>query len=46
MRPIRLVVPYPAGGPADTLARFLAPGLTERLGRHECEMQSDAQYFR
>src|SRR5690606_15953418 len=31
-RPIRLVVPYPAGGPADTLARFVAPGLASRLG--------------
>lgn len=33
VRPVRLVVPYPSGGPADTLARFLAPGLTNRLGR-------------
>jgi tripartite-type tricarboxylate transporter receptor subunit TctC len=32
VRPIRLVVPYPAGGPADTLARFIAPGLASRLG--------------
>lgn len=32
-RPLRLVVTYPAGGPADTLARLLAPGLSSDLGR-------------
>lgn len=32
VRPIRLIVPYPAGGPADTLARLVAPGLGSRLG--------------
>lgn len=32
-KPLRLVVPYPAGGPADTLARMVAAGLTTRLGR-------------
>lgn len=32
-RPVRLVVPYPAGGPADMLARMVAAGLTTRLGR-------------
>lgn len=33
VRPIRLVVPYPAGGPADALARFIAPGLSRLFGR-------------
>jgi tripartite-type tricarboxylate transporter receptor subunit TctC len=32
-RPIRLVVPYPAGGITDLIARFVAQGLTQRLGQ-------------
>lgn len=32
-RPIRIIVPYAAGGGADVLARTLAPRLTERLGQ-------------
>lgn len=32
-RPIRIVVPYPAGGTTDLLARAVAPKLGERLGR-------------
>lgn len=32
-RPVRIVVPYPAGGTTDLLARALAPRLGERLGR-------------
>ncbi|HRO59135.1 MAG TPA: tripartite tricarboxylate transporter substrate binding protein [Burkholderiaceae bacterium] len=31
-KPIRWVVPYPAGGGNDFLARHVAPGLGERLG--------------
>ena len=33
VKPIRIVVPYPAGGPADTTARLIAPRMTEGLGR-------------
>jgi tripartite-type tricarboxylate transporter receptor subunit TctC len=32
-RPIRLLVPYPAGGGADFMARLVAPMLSERLGQ-------------
>src|SRR6218665_1524563 len=31
-RPIRLIVPFPAGGSPDMVARHLAQGLSERLG--------------
>src|SRR6185295_5274898 len=31
--PIRLVVPYAAGGGADLIARTIAQGLTKRLGQ-------------
>lgn len=32
-RPIRFVVPYPAGGPADIVARMVAPGMASQLGQ-------------
>jgi tripartite-type tricarboxylate transporter receptor subunit TctC len=32
-RPVRIVVPYAAGGGTDALARFLAHGLERRLGQ-------------
>ena len=32
-RPIRIVVPYPAGGPSDTAARILAEPLARELGQ-------------
>lgn len=32
-RPVRLIVPYPAGGPVDQLARSIAPKLGEKLGQ-------------
>lgn len=31
-RPIKLVVPYPPGGGADTLARLVSRGMAEKLG--------------
>src|SRR5437763_14362109 len=33
-RVVTVIVPYPAGGPTDQLARVLAPALTERLGQN------------
>lgn len=32
-RPVRLVVPYPPGGPVDITARTLGPGLSQALGQ-------------
>src|SRR5215475_14295561 len=32
-RPIRLVVPFPAGGPPDTLARLVGNDMSSRLGQ-------------
>ncbi len=32
-KPIRLIVPYPAGGLTDTMARQVADGLSKRLGQ-------------
>jgi tripartite-type tricarboxylate transporter receptor subunit TctC len=33
VRPIKLIVPYPAGGPTDTVARQLAARMGESLGK-------------
>src|SRR5262245_1833247 len=32
-RPVTMVVPFAAGGPADTVGRILAPSLSELLGQ-------------
>ena len=32
-RPVRIVVPYAAGGGTDAMARFFAKGLEQRLGQ-------------
>jgi tripartite-type tricarboxylate transporter receptor subunit TctC len=32
-KPVRLIVPYPAGGTSDMIARLIAPGLGEALGQ-------------
>ena len=32
-KPVRLIVPFPAGGPADIFARFLAQGMSVKLGQ-------------
>jgi tripartite-type tricarboxylate transporter receptor subunit TctC len=32
-KPIRMIVPFPAGGPADIFGRSLAQGLSEQLGQ-------------
>ncbi len=32
-RPIQIIVPFPAGGPVDILARVLAPKISEKVGQ-------------
>lgn len=32
-KPVRIVVPFPAGGSTDLVARFIAQGLTEKFGQ-------------
>jgi tripartite-type tricarboxylate transporter receptor subunit TctC len=32
-KPVRIIVPFPAGGPADIFGRFLAQGMTAQLGQ-------------
>ena len=32
-KPVKLIVPFPAGGPIDTMARFVAPPLSVHLGQ-------------
>ena len=32
-RPVRVIVPFPPGGAIDAMARLLAPGLSETLGK-------------
>jgi tripartite-type tricarboxylate transporter receptor subunit TctC len=32
-KPLRLIVPFPAGGPADIFGRFLAQGMSAQLGQ-------------
>src|SRR5262245_38307335 len=32
-KPIRLLAPFPAGGPTDTTARIVAQGLSARIGQ-------------
>ena len=33
-RQVRVIVPYPAGGPTDVMARLVAQHLTESLGQN------------
>jgi tripartite-type tricarboxylate transporter receptor subunit TctC len=33
VKPVRLIVPFPAGGPADIFGRFLAQGMSAQLGQ-------------
>ena len=33
-RPITMVVPYPAGGPSDVVARIMAEGMSRALGQN------------
>ena len=32
-KPVRLIVPFPAGGPADAVSRIMGPRLADNLGQ-------------
>jgi len=44
-RPIRMIVPFAAGGPGDFLARTVSPKLTESLGQGMDPSSFTAQAF-
>ena len=37
-KPVRAIVPYPAGGPTDQVARQIAPKMAAKLGQREREL--------
>jgi tripartite-type tricarboxylate transporter receptor subunit TctC len=32
-RPLRMIIPYPAGGATDVVARLITPAMSRRLGQ-------------
>ena len=39
-RPVRIIVPFSAGGASDVLARFIEPELNQRLAKDLCHPRS------
>ena len=45
-KPIKLVVPFPPGGPIDTMARLVAQGMSSNLGQQVVDNLNASMHVR